>query len=149
MPRSYEDNVFSDLERIRVEMDRLFESLTPTSSWVPVRTQKAFRPPTDVYETEDCMEVKVEVAGMRPEDFQISLAEQVLVIAGVRQDSSPKRAYQQMEISWGEFRTEVHLPWPVDEERIEARYLDGFLTVTLPRAKARPRRIPINVRRKA
>lgn len=149
MPRSYEDNVFSDLERIHVEMDRLFESLTPTSSWVPVRTQKAFRPPTDVYETEDCMEVKVEVAGMRPEDFQISLAEQVLVIAGVRQDSSPKRAYQQMEISWGEFRTEVHLPWPVDEERIEARYLDGFLTVTLPRAKARPRRIPINVRRKA
>jgi HSP20 family protein len=138
--------MFSDLERIRSEMDRLFESLTPTSFRVPVRTRNAFRPPTDVYETEDCVEVKVEVAGMQPEDFEIALAKDTLVISGVRHDSSPKRAYQQMEISWGEFRTEVLLPWPVDEDRIEAHYANGFLTVTLPRAKSHPRRIPIDVK---
>lgn len=148
MPHSHQYRMFSDPERFRAEMDRLFDSLIPTVRRPHTRTHQAFRPPTDVYETEDCVEVKVEIAGMRPADFQISLTEEMLVIAGVRQDSSPKRVYQQMEISWGEFRTEVYLPWPVDEDSVEARYVDGFLTVNLPRAKAQPRRIPIEVKRK-
>jgi HSP20 family protein len=139
----HETDVFSELERIRHEMDRLFERLTPTSHRLPVYNHKAFRPPTDVYETEDCIEVRVEVAGMKPDDFQLALTDQTLVITGVRQDSSNKRAYQQMEISWGEFRTEVYLPMAVKTDQITATYQDGFLIVNLPKASSQPRRIEI------
>jgi HSP20 family protein len=145
----YEENgkrVFSEIERIRKEMDRLFESLMPISSprW-PMRHRNAWRPPTDVYETETCIEVRVEVAGMREEDFRISLADSILIIAGRREDPSPKQAYQQMEIFWGEFRTEVYLPRAVDEERVEASYKDGFLLIVLPKAEAQQKRIPVTL----
>jgi HSP20 family protein len=143
----YEENesrVFSEIERIREEMDRFFESLMPIRSHrLPTRHRNAWRPPTDAYETEACVEVRVEVAGMREKDFRISLADSILIIAGRREDPSPKRAYQQMEISWGEFRTEVYLPCAVDKEKIEASYEDGFLLIVLPKAEAQQKRIPV------
>jgi HSP20 family protein len=74
---------------------------------------------------------------MKEPDFSISLTERLLVITGVRQDPSPKVAYHQMEIRYGEFRTEVFLHWSVDQEHIAAIYADGFLQVTLPKMSAR------------
>jgi HSP20 family molecular chaperone IbpA len=41
-----------------------------------------------------------------------------------------------MEISYGDFKTEVYLPWAIEEEEIEATYKDGFLKVILPKARA-------------
>jgi HSP20 family protein len=134
----HEVPTFIELERVRYEMDRLFEQLTISTHRLPIYTHKAFRPPTDVYETEGCIEVKVEVAGMRPEDFNLSLSDNVLVVTGIRQDSSNKSAYQQMEISWGEFRTEVYVPTAVQMDQIKATYREGFLIVSLPKVTVEP-----------
>ena len=71
-----------------------------------------WRPPTDVYETEDAIVVRVEIAGMREADFTVALVERSLLIRGVRQDLTERRAYYQMEIPFGEFSTEVELPRP-------------------------------------
>ena len=60
-------------------------------------------PPTDVYETEDHLVVKVELAGMREEDFEVSVEDQVLLIRGHRPDLNERRAYHQMEIRFGKF----------------------------------------------
>jgi HSP20 family protein len=107
------------------------------------RQAKLWRPPTDVYETGDSIVVRVEVAGMEETDFQIELVKRTLVISGCRIDhsSTHKIAYQQMEITYGEFSTEVYLPWPVNAGSVEATYRDGFLQVLLP--KARAHRVPI------
>lgn len=147
MHEKSDKQIIGELERIRFEVERIFERLTPTVHPLQVHPHKAFRPPTDVYETENHIEVRVEIAGMRPEDFQISLIDQNLVVTGARRDASikAKRAYQQMEICWGEFRTDVFLAWPVDEDGVEASYQDGFLIIALPKATAEKRRIPINV----
>ncbi len=102
-----------------------------------------WRPPTDVYETADAVVVRVEVAGMTEGDFNIDLARRALIISGRRLDrSGSKIAYQRMEISYGEFRAEVYLPWAVDAAGVEATYRDGFLLVTLPKANAQ--RVPIS-----
>lgn len=90
----------------------------------------------DVYEDDEGLVVQIEVAGMRSEDFSISLAGQTLVIAGARADSTPKQTYHQIEIRFGEFRAEVDLPWPVEQEDVEASYEDGFLRVQLSRPAA-------------
>jgi HSP20 family molecular chaperone IbpA len=92
-----------------------------------------WRPPTDVYETEDAITVRIEVAGMRQSDFSIFLVERSLTVRGVRQDTSERRAYHQMEIPFGEFSTEVDLPYPVIAEEIEASYCDGFIKLILPK----------------
>ncbi len=116
-------------------------AITDTSRWRIISRPHAWRPPTDMYETEDAIIIKVEVAGMREADFTISLVERSLTIRGVRQDTSERRAYHQMEIAFGEFHTEVELPYLVIADKVEATYRDGFLRVILP--KAQPKHIKV------
>ena len=101
-----------------------------------------WRPPTDVFETEETIVVRVEIAGMEEADISIELHERLLVIRGVLQDVSERRAYHQMEISFGEFQTEIELPNPIVAEEVTAEYKGGFLKVILP--QDRPKRIHIN-----
>ena len=110
-------------------------------SWWGSRRVHVWRPPTDVYETDETVVVRVEIAGMNERDFSISVAERTLIIRGVRPDTPERRAYHQMEISFGEFITEIELPCPVAMDRVEADYTAGFLRVVLP--KERPQRISI------
>jgi HSP20 family protein len=129
------------VDHIRAEMLGLLGEPMAGQRWASARQHKIWRPPTDVYETGDCIVVKVEIAGMEREDFSIVLDAKRLIISGVRHDSSAKLGYQQMEIFYGQFETDVHLPRAVDEEGIEAIYQDGFLLVRLP--KAQSRRVPV------
>ncbi|MBI5351777.1 MAG: Hsp20/alpha crystallin family protein [Chloroflexi bacterium] len=92
-------------------------------------------PPTDEYETEESYIVLVEIAGMRDDDFEISLENNTLLISGTRPDLLERRAYQQMEIRFGKFATSVNLPGPIDIEQARAEYQDGFLTIILPKAR--------------
>ncbi len=101
-----------------------------------------WRPPTDVYETEDRIIIRVEVTGMHDGEFSVSFDPGILFISGQRQEITEKRAFHQMEINYGEFLTEVEIPVPIDMEKIEAVYQDGFLKVSLP--KAQPKQIKIN-----
>jgi HSP20 family protein len=112
--------------------DDFQNSITDTYRWRIVSRPHAWRPPTDVYEIDDAIIIRVEVAGMRESDFTISLVDRMLTIRGVRQDISERRAYHQMEIAFGEFSTEVELPYTILSEKVEATYRDGFLHVTLP-----------------
>jgi HSP20 family protein len=78
--------------------------------------------------------VKVEIAGMQEGNFSVSYQDRSLVIRGVRPDDLlARRAYLQMEIPFGEFRTEIDLPFEVESREIEADYRDGFLRVILPK----------------
>lgn len=103
---------------------------------VVVRHSTVWQPPTDVMEEEDRLVVVVEVAGMKQGDFHVSVGSQRLTISGTRPlEKRNCLAYHQLEVRFGEFRTEVVLPWPVDDDGITATYQDGFLRVELPRAR--------------
>jgi HSP20 family protein len=130
-----------DWGRAQAEMDRLYQEMVVPGRWVVVRHAHAWRPPTDVYETDENVVVRVEVAGMKETDLSVSLADRMLIITGVRHDPSPKVAYHQMEIRYGDFRTEIFLHWAVEQEDIVATYTDGFLQVTLPKVGARRVRV--------
>jgi HSP20 family protein len=114
------------------------ESVYPRQSMKP----HVWCPPTDVFETEEAIVVRVEIAGMQEADFTIALDGRYLSIHGTRPDVHEKRAYQQMEIRFGEFSIEVELHPQFDIDKVEAIYSSGFLKVTLP--KARPQQIQID-----
>jgi HSP20 family protein len=109
--------------------------------WRPPVRMGHFHPPTDVYETDEGVVVFVEIAGLDDTELDIYLQNRTLTIRGMRQVPSGRLTYQQMEIQYGEFRTEVYLPWPVEEDNVDAHYEKGFLRVTLRKAQAR--RVPI------
>ena len=131
----------SSAEQARAELYSLLGEPVASQRWLAARQHKAWRPPTDVYETDDSVVVKVEIAGMEDEDFGISLDGKRLIISGVRRDPASKLGYQQMEILYGHFETDVHLARAIDDERIEATYQGGFLVVHLPKVK--PRTVPV------
>jgi HSP20 family protein len=112
-----------------------------SSNWRVTLRSHVWRPPTDVFETHDAVIVRVEIAGMREEDFTISLSGKFLVIRGVRPDAPERRAYHQMEIVFGEFMSEVELPCAVISEEVNAEYDKGFLRLELP--KTQPKKIKI------
>jgi HSP20 family protein len=108
------------------------------------RPSEAFwRPPTDVYETDDHIVVRVEIAGLSEGDYDITLDGRTLIVSGERRDPTPKLAFQQMEIRHGKFRSQVHLPWALETTGQQAAYENGFLMILLP--KAQVRRVPVRV----
>jgi HSP20 family protein len=109
---------------------------TSSKGWQVGRHGHIRRPPTDVYETPDALIVRMEIAGMHEDDFSISLSRQHLAIRGIRPDVSERRAYHQMEISFGEFLCEVDLHLPVILDQVQADYQRGFLRVVLPKQRA-------------
>ncbi len=128
-----EISVTSDSSRHVWHISEDFQNpLTDTYRWRIISRPHTWRPPTDAYEVEDAIIIRVEVAGMRESDFTISLVDRILTIRGVRQDTSERRAYHQMEIAFGEFNTEVELPYTILSDKVEATYRDGFLRITLP-----------------
>jgi HSP20 family protein len=123
---------------VRKSFPNIVESrreILQTISW-QVRSS-VWSPPTDVYETEQQFVVRVEIAGMRDDNFEVAVENNVLRIAGQRPDHNERRAYHQMEIWFGSFEIAVELPVPVDVERSQAEYKDGFLMITLPKSQSK------------
>ncbi len=112
-----------------------------TLSWQMRMQAHIWSPPTDLFENEQNYIIRVEVAGMRQQDFSVILDNNILTISGSRPDTPERRAYHQMEVRFGEFSTAVAIPGPVNVEKSTAEYEDGFLVVTLP--KAAPSKINI------
>ena len=125
------------------ESDRSVDTQFEVSpfGWRMITRSPAWRPPTDIFEVENTFVVRVEIAGMREEDFSIELNGRNLAVRGSRQDMPERRAFHQMEIHFGEFAIELELPNYIEADQVQAVYSDGFLRIQLP--KARPRQIPI------
>jgi HSP20 family protein len=123
--------MFSLLSAVPTESDDPEGGWLLDIRWKPYPT--TWRPPTDVFETPEAIVVRVEIAGMRTDDFHLSLEAQTLVISGIRRDPDPGAAYHRLEIPFGQFQVTVVLPAPVEESQVEAEYRDGFLRIRLPK----------------
>jgi HSP20 family protein len=89
--------------------------------------------------------VRAEIAGVRSQDLNVRVDGQILRIAGIRRapDGSHVRRLHQMEIASGPFERRLRIPIPFDRNGVTAHVADGFLTVTLPKSEAGPRRVSV------
>lgn len=123
-------------------MDRQAYFSTPGNAWSLSSSSHIWRPPTDVYENEERFVIRIEIAGMRENEFHINIDENVLSISGIRSDPTDERkAYHQMEIHYGEFLTEFVFTAPIEIEKVSAEYHNGLLFVYVP--KSQPKQISI------
>ncbi len=105
-------------------------------------------PRSDVVETDDGIEVTLELPGLKEDDIEVTMTDDVLSVKGEkkieRQDS--KKGYYLSERSYGAFQRSIPLPPGVDTERAEATFRNGVLTVKLPQseeAKAKVKRVDV------
>jgi HSP20 family protein len=108
------------------------------SSWAPTgdgAVQAHWEPNTDVYVAEEGLVIKVELAGMRSENLEITIEGQRLRIRGERPDvcRAPKCKFLVMSINYGPFESILDLPTGYDLGQARAVYLNGFLRIDVPR----------------
>ena len=86
-------------------------------------------PAADVYKTGGGWVVKVELAGVAPDELEIEVAGDTLRISGTRRDETMTEtvSYHQLEITYSRFEKTIRFPCPVEGARVERRYRDGLL----------------------
>jgi HSP20 family protein len=138
---------FREFERMRRDMDRLWESFFERG--VPRADDEGeWLPSLDVAETKDEIVVKAEVPGMDPKDIDISLSDGLLTIKGEKKQEREEKEedYHLVERSYGTFTRSVRLPKEVKRDKISASYKNGVLRVTLPKSEeAKQKEIKIKV----
>lgn len=95
--------------------------------------EHAWRPNTDVYETENDVLVIFDLAGVKIEDINLEVGRKSVRIFGKREQKTLRGTtrYRLAEIAYGYFERQITLPILVDEEKVEAIYRDGFLEVRM------------------
>ncbi|MAG31072.1 MAG: heat-shock protein [Deltaproteobacteria bacterium] len=104
-----------------------------------------WQPSADVFETDQEVVVRFEVAGVRGEDLRVNVEGTVLKLRGVRRTppSSSISRLQQMEISFGPFEREIAIQAVFDPDAVRARLEDGFLEVRIPKRSPERRKLDI------
>ena len=133
------------LRGLQDDMDRIFTDFYGETS---DKSLAAVTPALDLVETEKAIQVKVELPGMKKEDVEISLKDELLVIKGEkkeeREEKEENRYY--MERSYGSFSRATPLPGKVKEDKITASYRDGVLEISLPKAEeSKPKEIKVAI----
>lgn len=125
----------NELSRLHNDMDTLFDQFFGGLDR-PFQGYKAW-PAIDVADQDGQIVVRAEVPGMKPEDVDISVYGDTLTLSGEKKESQEHKGngWYHKETAYGSFRREVALPTEIDENKVEAVYKDGVLSVTLPKAE--------------
>jgi len=131
---------------LREAMDRLFnDAFTKPLSLVHEWQQ----PLVDIYQTKDEIVVKATVPGVKPEDIDISITNDLLTIKGEfkKENKVEEATYTLQEHQYGKFERTLPLPVPVKTADAKATTKNGVLTLHLPKVEeVRPKTIRVNVK---
>jgi HSP20 family protein len=138
---------FNEMISLRQAMDRLFEdSFVSPLTWRSVEGDSSLSPALDVHQTADDIAVSASLAGVKPEDVNITLTGQTLQIRGeFKADEEVKRdQYLYRERRYGTFNRQLQLPVRVQGEKAHAAFENGVLTLRIPKAEdVKPKEIEI------
>jgi len=136
-------NQFSELDRMRQQMERLFSRLADRP--LP-RSQAGVFPAINLTEDKDKYYVRAELPGVKPEGLDIQATANGLSIAGERKIQAEEDGvkYHRRERESGSFARMISLPGEIDSAKVDASLSNGILTVIVPKAEiAKPRQITV------
>lgn len=141
---SFDSNVIDNIRRMESEMDQLLGRGAYPAGIRAV--PRGTFPPINVGSTPDKVEVYLFAAGVDPKTIDVSIQQNLLTVSGNRKVVvNPQAEYYRRERFDGEFRRVIALPDDADPDRVEAKYRDGVLHITVQRRQAaRARQIEVN-----
>jgi HSP20 family protein len=118
----------------RKEMNQMLGGM-----WTPFADEwpSANVPQADLSETDQALEVRMDLPGMKPEELDIQLDKNVLTVRGERSEEAEEtdKKYHRLERHTGSFYRSISLPQSVNADEVAAEYKDGVLTVHLPKSE--------------
>ena len=136
---------FRELRSLQDEMTRLFSGVMPANR-EDFMTAGAWNPSVDIFEDKDRLVLEAELPGMKREDFEISVENNILTLRGERKFEKKAEGdnYHRVERSYGSFTRSFTLPQTVSAEGATADFDNGVLRVSLPkREETKARKIEI------
>ncbi|MDB9525710.1 Hsp20/alpha crystallin family protein [Oscillatoria sp. CS-180] len=137
---------FREVNALQREMNRLFETLSPSQdSRLEMGT---FMPAAEINETDEAVNLKVELPGLDADDIDIQVSADSVAISGERksESKSEENGVVRSEFHYGSFRRVVPLNVRVDNANVEANYDNGILTLHMPKApEERNKVVKVNV----
>jgi len=138
------DGILDEVRRVENQLDQLFR----LSSWpAEIRSmQRGTFPPLNIGAIPERVDVYIFAAGLDPKSLDLSIQQNLLSVSGSRKVEVNENAdYYRQERFNGDFRRVISLPDDLDPERVDAKYRDGVLQITIQRREsARPRQITVN-----
>jgi HSP20 family protein len=138
---------FRDLRTLQEEVNRLFSTNLTRAFGDEGIGRGAWSPSVDIYENKDQIVLEAELPGMKQDDFDLTIENNVITLRGERRFEKVDDAdnYHRVERSYGSFTRSFTLPQTVSGEGAQAEYANGVLRVTLPkREEAKSRRIEVS-----
>jgi HSP20 family protein len=129
----------------RDTMDRWFDDRFFRPMW-PIEAEREIAPVLDLYTTPETVIAKVALPGVRPEDVDVTIGEELVTISGsYREEEKVEQAeYVRKELVRGTFTRSFALPAAVKSDAAKALFKDGLLTLTIPRSEAaRPKHVKV------
>ena len=129
--------------------DRVFENVWNDSDYVADSEagRRTWLPAVDIYESDDAFVATADLPGLRKDDIDVSIEDNVLTVSGERkfEKSEKEGTFRRVERSYGTFRRSFTLPRGVESSKVEAKFKDGVLNLTLPKSEvAKSRRITVS-----
>lgn len=137
----------SELVSFRDAMDRLFDEQFFRPMWIASGERQA-APALDVYTTPEAMIAKVALPGVKPEDVDVTVGDDVVTISGAFKEEreTTDAGYIHKELSQGKFSRSFSLPTAIRADAAKAEFKDGLLTLTLPKTEeVKPTHVKVEV----
>ena len=135
----------SDFARMANRLNRAFDLRFQDSDR---ESLGIWNPPVDIFEDKDGVGLNAELPGMKKDDIELRVENNVLTLQGERkrENETNEEGYFRSERAYGTFSRSFSLPTSVDTSKIGAEYKDGVLSVSLPKAEeAKPKQIDVKV----
>ncbi|HVN24183.1 MAG TPA: Hsp20/alpha crystallin family protein [Syntrophorhabdales bacterium] len=135
---------FEDLKKLAGRMEQDFFELVTGRMHVPAAVGATWKPPLDIYELENEIIIKLELAGVKRKEISIVQEGNRIRISGSRNMGAREQihTYHQMEINYGEFERVIVVSDAVRIGEVKATYRDGFLII---RAQKRPAEVAVGL----
>jgi len=139
LPRIIGNDIFGSLkemDRVQDQLNRLFYEQSKSIEF----------PPVNVWTSPDGAVVRTEIPGIDPDRIEITVVNETLTIRGSRVEETTKdcQSCHRKERGFGHFVRSLQLPFLINQDSVTARFTEGVLEISLPRAEAdKPRRISV------
>lgn len=128
---------FREVNTLQRETNRMFDSLVTANRGENENLGISFIPAAQMQETDDAIHLRLEIPGLEAKDLDVQVTAEAVALTGERKSETKteEKGVTRSEFRYGKFQRVIPLPTRIQNDKVQAEYKNGVLTLTLPKAE--------------